>query len=118
MAERGGLENRYTSNGIGGSNPPVSAANEVSEEDGALRLCAAREDLKRAAMFCEQRASKTASGGLRIPRRKPREFVGKSSRLRLRHDVALAKSGLIKATSGYGVTKSAVDMRKRDFATL
>jgi hypothetical protein len=25
VVERGGLENRYTSNGIGGSNPPLSA---------------------------------------------------------------------------------------------
>ena len=33
MAERGGLENRYTFTGIGGSNPPLSA-NERQKAEG------------------------------------------------------------------------------------
>ena len=31
MVERGGLENRYTFTGIGGSNPPLSAMNTIGE---------------------------------------------------------------------------------------
>ena len=32
MAERGGLENRYTFTGIGGSNPPLSAKSRQKDE--------------------------------------------------------------------------------------